>query len=335
MRSLPLLAASAVGAAAIVAVVAALILVMGDDNSPNGAETPNPTPTQAPARTGVAVDLRSGPSNLVAIAARLEAGVEVRVEGRDESGAWLAVTVAADPGIRGWVPRNALIGAPDLDELAVLASTPTATAVPTATPPAELPDLVVVSAHSQDNRLVVTLANEGTTDVVGTILLAIGESAPEPIEVKAGEPLIAGDELELRYEEEYVQRRGRVLLEVSVDPPIEEISTANNSLSVVIEPDLPNDLAITNALLIEGRGLVVSVRNNSPIPIVGLIALDVRGGADGTLLGRRRLEVEFLPEETIEVDFETIDEIDFTRASVQLSSDALDDAQFANNTFPR
>lgn len=335
MRSLPLLAASAVGAAAIVAAFAAIILVTGDDDPSSDPANPTPTATETPARTGVAVDLRSGPSRLVAIAARLEAGVEVRVEGRDESGDWLKVSLVSDSGIRGWVPRNAVIGAPDLDDLAVLASTPTATAVPTATPPPELPDLVVVSAHSQDNRLVVTLANEGTTDVVGTILLAIGESAPEPIEVKTGEPLIAGDTLELRYDHEYVQRRGRVQIDVSVDPPIEEISTANNRLNVVIEPDLPNDLAITNAVLVEGRGLVVSVRNNSPIPIVGLIALDVRGESEGELLGRRRLEVEFLPEETIEVEFETIEEIDFTRVSVQLSSDALDDAQFANNTFPR
>ena len=32
---------------------------------------------------------------------------------------------------------------------------------------------------------------------------------------------------------------------------------------------------------------------------------------------------------------EAIEELDFTRATVQLFSDALDDAIFANNTFPR
>jgi hypothetical protein len=335
MRSVPVLAAAAVGAAAIVALVTGIILVASDDDAPDPSSSATPAATEAPARLGTAVDLRSGPSSRVAIVARLEAGLEVSVEGRDESGAWLSVRVIDDAALHGWVPRNAVIGAPDLDDLAVLASTPTATAVPTATSLPELPDLVVVSVRSEENRLVVTLANQGTTDVVGTIQLAIGETPAQPIEVKAGEPLIAGDQLDLRYEHEYVQRRGRVVVEASVEPPIEELSAANNRLTAVIAPDLENDLGITNALIVEGRGLVVSVRNNSPIPIVGLIALDVRQSPEDTLLGRRRLEVELLPEETIEVEFDTIEELDFTRASVQLSSDALDDARFVNNTFPR
>ncbi len=335
MQSWRAIIVSAAGAVAIVSVIVAIVLLASD----NGAGTPPPTPaatsTAVPARLGVAVDLRSAPSSRVAIVAKLEAGSGVTVTGRDDSGDWLLIEVTGEPGLRGWVPRNAVIGAPDIEDLAVLASTPTATAVPTATLVPALPDLVVALAEARDNQLVVTLANEGTADVSGTILISLNGATPKPIDVKAGEPLLAGDELELRYEEEYVQRRGRVTIEASIDPPVEELDNANNRLQIVIEPDVPNDLGITNALLIQGRGLVVSVRNNSTIPIVGLIAIDVRQRPEGTLLGRRRLEVELLPEEIIEVEFEALDELDFTRATIQLASDALDDAQFANNTFPR
>ena len=334
-RSLPIMVASVLGAAAVVAVIAAVIFVARGEDDTGVAPTPSILATATPARLGIAIDLRSGPSNRVAIVARLDAGAELAIEGRDGTGDWLAVAVVGEPGIRGWVPRNAVIGAPDIGGLTVLGSTPTATGVPTATPVLDLPDLVVATVVSRENRLLVTLANEGTTDVTGTILLAINEAAPTPIEVKAGEPLVAGDELELLLEGEFIQRRGRISVVASTDPPIEEIDHANNRLDVVIEPDLDNDLGLTNATIVSGRGLVVTVRNNSPIPIVGTIAIEVRQTRDDTLLARRSLQIELQPEAIVEVVFESIEELDFTRATVELSSDALDDALASNNVFPR
>ncbi len=103
----------------------------------------------------------------------------------------------------------------------------------------------------------------------------------------------------------------------------------------MIEPDRPNDIAIVNALLVEGEGLVVSVRNNSPIPIVGRITVDVREVATNALVGRMREGVELLPEAELAVTFEQITELDFTRHTVQLFSDALDDSDLTNNIFPR
>jgi hypothetical protein len=339
-RSLRPTIAAAIGAigavAVVVAIVGAIALTDGEDGGAPTPSQPTVAPTVVPPRLGVDIDLRSGPSNLVAIVVRLPAGTELIVEGRDSDGEWLAVTVLGQPAMSGWVSRASVIGAPTPDGLALIASSPIPTAVPTAIAPVDGPDLVIASAVSRSNQLVVTLTNEGTTDVTGTILLAVNDEPPMPVQVKAGEPLIAGDKLEVLLEGEYVQRRGRVSIVASTDPPLEETDLTNNRLDAVIEPDQPNDLAIVNAVIADDRGhLVVSVRNNSSIPIAGSISVAVREVASNMLLGRLRLDVELLPDEVIDVEFEAIEELDFTRATVQLFSDALDDAIFANNTFPR
>ena len=132
-------------------------------------------------------------------------------------------------------------------------------------------------------------------------------------------PNLLGDELELLLEGEFIQRRGRISVVASTDPPIEEIDHANNRLAVVLEPDLDNDLGIANAVIVSGRGLVVTVRNNSPIPIVGTIAIEVRQTRDDTLLARRSVQIELQPEAIVEVVFESIEQLDCTRTTVELS----------------
>ena len=116
--------------ATITAVLLVVLLDSGDDSL--AAEADPPTVHEPTA-------LRSAPAADTAIAARLEAGAEVRILGRNPNADWLFVESAANPDDRGWIERALVEPVPRTELIAIwtapaatsTAVGPNATATPT------------------------------------------------------------------------------------------------------------------------------------------------------------------------------------------------------------
>ena len=138
-----------------------------------------------------------------------------------------------------------------------------------------------------------------------------------------------------RYDERTI--RARVALRVVTEPANRAAKTDNNTWSGIIEPDQPNNLGITRAIA-EGddRHLVVTVGNDSPIPVRGSITLTVREALPSTtLLGRDVREVLLEPGKAVDIPFAEVRQVDLTRIAVRLSTDAIHDAVLADDSYPR
>ena len=322
---------------------AIVVLVSGDDPPAPRAGAEDGTPPAV----SRAVALRSGPAGDTAIVARLDAGDPITIVGRNEDATWLLVEPLDRSGLRGWIELDAVDPPPPIEGLAIAAapdgdgtptigstSTPTG-ALPTFSP--DLPDLAIDRAFSRDNRLTVVITNVGIVDVTSEILLSLDGADPVRLDVKPGEPLRPDQQLEVVLEDEYVQRRAVVRLEVFTDPPIEEQSTANNSLETVVAPDLPNDLGIMSAALDGPDGaLRVSVQNLSEIPLTGGATLTVRERTGNrTRLGTAQPVFEDLPPGAqLAVDFPELVDLQLDAIEVLLTSDAINDANSFNNIYP-
>ena len=330
----------------IVVVVAALtafllVILFGEDDAPATAEA-------APPAVHASAVLRSAPAADTAITARLEAGTEVRILGRNVNADWLFVESIARTEDRGWIETAAVEPAPPTETIAVWTqfeatstagdpmASPTATAgQPTFTP--DLPDLRVDSVFARDNRVTVVLSNVGVVDVVGEILISIDGGEPRSADIKPGEPLRPDDQLEIRIDDEYVQRRAVIRVEVLTDPPIEEEDQANNSFETVISPDVPNDLGISS---VRFDGPAASLRvllwNNSTIPITGSATITVRGRSeDRPRLGTAQPTFQLAPGAELAVDFPGIVALTIDDIEVRLASNAVNDADPTNDVFPQ
>jgi hypothetical protein len=323
-------------------VIAAVIVMLFFDG---GGES-------APAGTVLTreVTLRSSPDPASGALATLGTGVAVTVTARSADGQWVEVE---GRGFIGWAPAEAIAN------LAPLAQPPTATpsaqaasaaapgasataAAPTQTP--DYPDLELQALYSRENRLVVAITNVGDADVDSPIFVIVDGGEPVQKSV-GGKPLRPGDTLEAVLEEEYVQRRATVTVEVRLGSTVQEGSLDNNRLEAVISPDMPNDLEVTALTLdAESRTVTVTVGNNSIIPIVGVATLAVRQTAPSNrLIARFDVLINVKAGATQEhqhvlaIDGEEIDgELpDVADLQVILFSDAINDAVDANNIFPR
>ncbi|MEE8338121.1 MAG: hypothetical protein V3R95_08670 [Dehalococcoidia bacterium] len=291
------------------------------------------------------VTLRSSPDAASGALATLDGGVPIVVTARSADGEWVAIEVEGR-GFVGWAPADAIEDLTVATQPAEATGTaqppggasPTATAAgPTQTP--DYPDLVVEAVYSRDNRLVVAIKNIGDADVAGAVFVIVDGGEPVQQSV-GGKPLRPGETLEAVLEDEYVQRRGAVTVEVRLAEGIEENSLDNNRLEVVLSPDVPNDLELSAlALDPETAMLTVTVRNNSIIPIVGVATIAVRRTApSSTLIARFDAPLNVAAggtqqyEYPLEVDGELPEAADLL---VILASDAINDAVEANNTFPR
>ncbi|MGE3961307.1 MAG: SH3 domain-containing protein [Dehalococcoidia bacterium] len=322
----------------------AVVILSADE--PGAEATPAPTiaetpPPSTPVIAGVAVtrpvDVRSGPSSQFAIVTRLAVTDSINVLGRSQDGLWLVVTAEDRPTQTGWIPLDATTGV-DVGPLPVIAA-------PGATPPAgpatlspDLPDLVISRVFAQQNTLWVEVLNQGVADGAGEFLVTIDGGEPVALEVvKPGEPLRPNQRVAGAVPGVYLQLRRE--LEVVLQPieGVQEEDTANNTWIGLVGPDAPNDVEIVSAAVEDDDAhLVVTLRNNSPIPVVGTFTVSVREAPPGTaLIGRERQTVEIAPGGTAELAFEEITEIDLTRVTVILSTDAIEDAVIANNTYPR
>jgi hypothetical protein len=339
-----LLAGLAVSGVILVTGVAFFAVVLGrgvTEETPTVADT-SPTPqvqgTPGTARLRGPVDLRSGPGHQVAIITRLAATEPIRVVGRSPDGEWLAIGPVGRPETIGWVPVDAVEGV-DLAALPTLADprqpAATGTADPDLTP--DLPDLVVERAYSQDNRLVVRIANVGAGDANATLLVSVDGDTPIALDVRPGEPLRAGDYLEAEVPGVFVQLRAPIHVRVLSDPPLDEEDAENNAWDGIIGPDRSNDVEILGAA-IDGPGgpLAVALRNNSPIPVTATFTVTVREALPSTtLLGRQTITATIESNGFLEMRFEEIRSVELDAIAIRLSADGIDDSNLANNQYPR
>ena len=203
-----------------------------------------------------------------------------------------APTTTATAPISGAAPIGAGAAAP---------GTPASQAAPTLTP--DLPDLSLDAVFSRDNQLVVVIANRGAGTFEGELLVTVDGSSPHRLD--PGAPLQPGAVIERPVEGEYVQRRASVTVEIEPATPLLEESLENNRRTVTVTPDQPNDLVLTEAAVDEsGTQLRATVRNDSPIPVVGVVTVAVRRTTPrNELLGRTLAAIELAPsaETTVEV----------------------------------
>ncbi|MGE3855788.1 MAG: SH3 domain-containing protein [Dehalococcoidia bacterium] len=303
------------------------------------AGEPTASPTPVPLTLRRAIELRAGAAPDTEIVTRLPAGAGVVVLGRSVDGTWLVVSPGGARDVVGWVPADAVEGVRDAGRLAVIADargTPTPDPAVTQRPP-DLPDLRIEAAASHNNRLVAAIVNDGPGDLPTPLMVAVNDGAPVLIETKAGEPLRAKERVEVVVPGEYVQLRARVTLRVQTEPASREVKTDNNSWTGIIEPDQPNNLGITNAVAAgDDRHLVVTVQNDSPIPVRGTLQLTVREPLPSTtLLGRATTETLLEPGKTVDIPFPDIKQVDLTRITVRLATDAIHDGVLADDVYPR
>lgn len=356
-----------VRALALLVIVAAIGLTLGavalftdTDEQP---EPPPPAPTE-PTPTPPATHAEAGPEAVRTTHAldapgsggrsrgELAVGTPLRIEGRSVDGQWLAVSAAAGEGssgsspVAGWVPVDAVTGTGDVDALRVLdartfrlaiaSPTPAPPGDARPTPPPGRPDLVVREVFARDNRLVVVVANDGSADAAGEGVIEASVDGGRYVRIDTGKALRPGDELEATVEGAYVQRRSHVSITLRAWGII-EADTGNNTFGAEVAPDTFNDIEVLGIGRDEESGhIVVELRNNSPIPLVGAVTLEVRDSTPG---GRAILADVFpLDVEsgaTSRYDLPALVDADPGSISVTISTESINDADSANNMYPR
>lgn len=316
--------------------------------------TPTPPATQAEtapvaARTTHALD---APGSGGRSRGELAAGTPLRIEGRSADGAWLAVSATGGEGpsgsspVAGWVPVDAVAGVGDVDalrvldarafRLAVASPTPSPTGDAHPMPPPGRPDLVVREVFARDNRLVVVVANEGSADAGGAGIIEASVDGSRFVRIDTGKALRPGDEIEAAVEGAYVQRRSDVTITLRAWGVI-EADTGNNTFEGEVVPDTFNDIEVLGVGRdAESGHIVVELRNNSPTPLVGAVRLEVRASTPGG----RPILAEVFPLDvesgaTSRYDLPALVDADPGAISVTVSTDAINDADSANNTYPR
>lgn len=322
----------------------AIVILGADDNPPPAPATTTPlselTPDPSAPTVGATVtrpiDVRSGPRSDYAIVTRLAITDAINVLGRSEDHRWVVVQPSARPALTGWVPADALTGV-ELELLLVIAGPGDAPPPGEATLSPDRPDLVISSVFSQQNVLWVEVLNQGVADAAGELRVVIDGEAEAVLDVKEGEALRPGQSVSGPVPEFYLQLRRQVEIVLQPVEGLEEEDLENNTWIGIVSPDAPNDIEILRA---DAEGddahLVVTLRNNSPIPIVGTFTVSVREALPQTsLLGRERATAEIPSGGTVSLAFPELTDVDLTRVRVIVSTDAIDDALLDNNSYPR
>ncbi|MYA20868.1 MAG: hypothetical protein F4Z25_11620 [Chloroflexi bacterium] len=210
-----------------------------------------------------------------------------------------------------------------------------ATATPTLDPRLDYPDLVVREVFSRLNQLYVVVANAGDADADGLIEVSVDGGPPQPIDT--GKALRPGDLLEYPLEGAYVQRRAQVVVSVQPSVSIAERNAGNNVFVGVVEPDVPNDLAIIDVTYGgSGPHLIATLRNRSPIPLRGEVTIGIREIApEDRLLLRETRELDIDRGATQAFEFPGITSAPLESVQVLISTDAINDADESNDALPR
>lgn len=308
--------------------------------------------------------LRAAPRVDAEIVASLAAETAVDLHGRSEDGAWLVIAEQGKPDARGWVPLLAVRNAGDLEVVPLVAGplvptvsqsppaspvntragpsmTPTATGGATLTPTATptdtispgLADVRVQEVTSRSNRLALVVANVGTADAPLELDIALDGGPPR--RVALGTELAPEQSYEVVLSDVYVQRRASVT--VTITPVGGAGAARSNSATAVVDPDEPNDIEVLPPASDPDDGhLIVTMRNNSLIPLIGIATISVRElPPSNQLMGRADTPFDLLPGATIEVDFTDIEVGDLARLHVSMETDAVTDAEIGNNSYPQ
>jgi hypothetical protein len=303
------------------------------------------TSTPAPASTGAAsssahigpptlaadTPLLAAPSSEARAVARAFQGTPVRLAGRLEDGSWYVVEIVGRIDALGWVPVTAL--APfDPAGVPVVTAPGVGAIVPSSSAAADLPNLVLEALLVRRNRVVAVLSNDGYLDLDGPFTLTVGSGAAQRIDLP-GKALRPGDRIESVIEGEYVQRRASVVAVVATTAREETLD--DNRLETTIEPDVPNDLEVLTAT--STPALAVTVRNNSPIPLVGTINVTVRETRPSTRLITRLADVSLKIDAggTQVFPFPALTGLDLTRTLVLIDTTAINDPNLENDVYPR
>lgn len=279
--------------------------------------------------------LRSAPRDDASALAKLASGASLRVVGKSPDGNWIAAAATDRPDLVGWIPV-ADVGGVDVTALVAVTADPSAAGSVTAPAgPTARPDLRVEAVYARENRLYVSVLNAGPADARGTLVASVDGAPPVPLEGKSNEGLRAGQRTQAAVRGVYVQIRGTVSVTVLLDPPAAEVDQTNNTFTGIVEPDQPTDLEIV--LVERGAGaLVVTVRNNSTIPITGTHSITVREHLPSNrLLGRAEQNGTISPGGTLAIPLSGLRDVDLTAVSITLSSDSIADAALGNNVYPR
>ncbi len=301
--------------------------------------------------------LRAAPRVDAEIVASLPAETSVDLHGRSEDGAWLVIAEQANPDPRGWVPLLAVRNAGDLETLplvaappvptssrspspvstsAAVSSTPSATASSTSTATATVPsgtaDVRVQELTSRGNRLALIVANVGTASAPPEIDIALDGGAPRRVILDA--VLAPEQSTEVILNDIFVQRRATVTVTVT---PVGATGGRPSSATAVVDPDEPNDLEVLPPTAAPDDGhLIVTLRNNSPIPLRGVAIISVRElPPSNLLLARTEAPFDLAPGATVGVDFTDVAGVDLTTLHVNIETDAVTDAEIDNNSYPR
>ena len=118
---------------------------------------------------------------------------------------------------------------------------------------------------------------------------------------------------------------------------VNDENAGNNIFAGIVAPDAPNDLELLD-ISYGGADphLIVTVHNHSPIPLRGVITIGVRQTSpQDQLLLRDERALDIGADETQSFDFFEFSGIPLEFVRVIVSSDAINDADSANNTLPR
>jgi hypothetical protein len=187
----------------------------------------------------------------------------------------------------------------------------------------------------RQDRLVVLVANDGAAEFSSPIMVTVSDGTPRQIDL--GTPLRPGEALEAVLNTEYVQRRAKVTVVVATVAELDSANLRNNRLEAVVGPDQPLDLELQSAALdpLDGH-LVVTVHSHAPIPLVGVITITVRElPPSNRLLAASDQSLDVAAGSMQSFDFRDLIRPDLSRLMVGISTDAIADADAANDTFPR
>lgn len=327
---------AAAGVVVVVAVLGGIALwVLRIDEPP---PSPEPAPAARPrspvggtptlARDTV---LRAAPAADAPEVAKAFQGTPLRLAGRLEDGSWYAVEVVGRLDALGWVPADALTST-DPGAVPVVTAAGAGRIVTATSPTSDLPNLVFDALFVRRNKLVAVLSNDGYVDLQGPFTVTVGSGAPQQIELP-GKSLRPGDRIEAPLDGEYVQRRASVV--ASVTTAVHEETLEDNHVDLTLEPDMPNDLEVLTVTATPE--LAVTVRNNSPIPLVGTLNVTLRETRPSTRLLTRLddapLHIEAAGTQVFR--FPGLTNLDLTRILVLIDTTAINDAALENDTYPR
>jgi hypothetical protein len=178
---------------------------------------------------------------------------------------------------------------------------------------------------ADQNRLVVTIVNTRPEPLRGPFEIRVDGGDPHRVAVDADLP---GATTRITLADVGVQRRAPVTVELRA------VDGATQTFSAVVAPDQPNDLALASARVDADGVLVVTVANHSPIPLRGNIVIAAREGTGNyALLARREAPLDVAANGTQDVRVGAVGPIDLARARVALSTDAISDANIANDVL--